>query len=296
MTTEDIDNRFIDIDKWSAIDAVNAMAEGQFTAVSAVQNAKAQIAYAVEKATERLLNTNGRLVYVGAGTSGRVAVQDGVELHPTYGWPWERMVFAMAGGEKALMHAVENAEDDFEAGRKIMYDNNVNKNDVIICVAASGRTPYTMGAVNGGKELGALTVGFANNNGTPLILEPHCSVFLDTGSEPVAGSTRMKAGTSQKVALNVFSTALMIALGGVYRGMMVGMVATNQKLRNRAVRIVKDITKCDEETARNAVNDAKGNLKIAVLIALKLGNYDKTTEILLNANGNLRNALNFLDD
>jgi N-acetylmuramic acid 6-phosphate etherase len=296
MTTETQDARFIDIDKWSALDAVNAMAEGQFSAVSAVQNAKEQIAYAVEKAQERLFGTKGRLVYVGAGTSGRVAVQDGVELVPTFGWSWDRLIFAMAGGEEALMRAVENAEDDFEQGRKTMADYNIGKDDVIIAVAASGRTPFTLGAVEGAKERGALTIGFANNNGTPLILEPHCSIFLDTGSEPVAGSTRMKAGTSQKVALNIFSTALMIALGGVYKGLMVGMIATNQKLRNRAVRIIKALTKCDDNTAQSAINEAHGNLKIAVMIAIGYGDCAQSISGLEETNGNLRKALEAFED
>ena len=296
MTTETPDSRFIDIDKWSALDAVNARAEGQFTAVSAVQNAKEQIAYAVEKARERLDGTQGRIIYVGAGTSGRVAVQDGVELVPTYGWPWERLVFAMAGGEEALMRAVENAEDNFDDGRLAMVEYNVGKDDVIIAVAASGRTPYTLGAVEEGKRRGALTIGFANNNGTPLILEPHCSIFLDTGPEPVAGSTRMKAGTSQKVALNIFSTALMIALGGVYKGLMVGMIATNQKLRHRAVRIIKSLTHCYDKIAQNAIKDSHGNLKAAILIALGMGDFEQVSKTLEASNGNLRKSLAALED
>lgn len=291
MSTESIDPRYIQLDNWSSLDAISAMAEGQMTAISAVYAARRELAFCTDAAFERLKDGKGRLVYVGAGTSGRVAVQDGVELHPTYGWPWERLIFAMAGGEIALMRAVENAEDDFIGGQKAMIDNNIGTNDVIIGVAASGRTPFTMGAIIEGKKRGALTLGFANNAGTPLLLEPDFSVFLDTGMEPIAGSTRMKAGTAQKVALNLFSTALMTRLGGVYNGLMVGMVATNEKLRNRAARIVSDITGIDTETARKAVNKANGDIKIGVLLALGYENIEEAKALLNNSGQNLRNAI-----
>lgn len=294
MSTEATDPRFYDLDTWSPLDAVSMIAEGQFAAVSAVYNARREIAMAVEAAHYRLKDGKGRLVYIGAGTSGRVAVQDGVELNPTYGWPWERLVFAMAGGDKALMQAVENAEDDYDGGMKIMQDANINSDDVLIGVAASGKTPFTLGALAAGKKNGALTIGMSNNFSTPILLEPDFSIFLDTGPEPVAGSTRMKAGTSQKVALNLFSTALMVQLGGVYHGLMVGMVATNQKLRNRAARIVQDITNVKLEKAKAAVETAEGNLKLAVLIALGVETKDEAQEILNKSNLNLRSALKIL--
>lgn len=294
MSTEATDPRFYDLDTWSSLDAVTMIAEGQFAAVSAVYNARREIAMAVDAAYVRLKDTDGRLVYIGAGTSGRVAVQDGVELHPTYGWPWERLVFAMAGGEKALMQAVENAEDDYEGGMIAMKNAKINKNDVLIGVAASGKTPFTLGALAQGKKNGALTIGMSNNFSTPILLEPDFSIFLDTGPEPVAGSTRMKAGTAQKVALNLFSTALMVKLGGVYHGLMVGMVATNQKLRNRAARIVHDITNVNIDKAKIAVEKADGNLKYAVLIALGVEDKEEAKEILSKANSNLRNALKIL--
>lgn len=291
MSTESADPRYIQLDNWSSLDAISSMAEGQMAAISAVYAARRELAFCTDAAHERLKDGLGRLVYVGAGTSGRVAVQDGVELHPTYGWSWERLIFAMAGGETALMRAVENAEDDFEAGRKVIIDNNIGVNDVIIGVAASGRTPYTMGAITEGKQKGALTLGFANNAGTPLLLEPDFSVFLDTGMEPIAGSTRMKAGTAQKVALNLFSTALMTRLGGVYHGLMVGMVATNKKLRNRAARIVSDITGIEIEQARTAVIKAGGDIKLGVLLALGYENLEEAKSLLNASGNNLRNAI-----
>lgn len=294
MSTESLDPRFIDLDKWSSIDAVTAITEGQFTAVYAALAVKNDIAKAVDAAKLRLHNTNGRLIYCGAGTSGRVAVQDGVELHPTYGWPWERLVFFMAGGEAALIKAVEDAEDDYEAGAFAISNAGVNENDVIVGVAASGRTPYTLGAIHKANELGALTIGFANNNDTALINDANIGIFLDSGSEPVAGSTRMKAGTSQKIALNTFSTALMVALGGVYKGLMVGMKATNQKLRNRATKIIMQLTGTSEAISRAAVTEAHGDLKLAVLIALGIGAKHERQELLDLSHGNLRSALQYL--
>lgn len=291
MATEDLDPNFIDIDKWNSKQAIEAMADGQFAALQAVKSASSALAAAVEAAKQRLEGTKGRLVYIGAGTSGRVAVQDGVELNPTFGWPWDRLVFAMAGGTVALMQAVENAEDDRAAGASAMQDAKVGKDDVVIGVAASGQTPYTLAAIETAKASGALTIGISNNPNTALLEKAEIGVLLDTGPEPLAGSTRMKAGTSQKIALNLFSTALMIGLGGAYRGYMVGMIATNAKLRARATQIVMSLTNVSPELAAEAVNKANGNLKIAVLIALGIGDNDSRAELLAATNGNLRKVI-----
>ena len=297
MSTEETDPRFIELDLWNTNEIVATIAEGQFAAISAVHNARKELSMAVDSAYERLKDGKGRLVYIGAGTSGRVAVQDGVELHPTYGWPNERLLFAMAGGERAIMHAVENAEDDFDAGKDVMANANVGENDVLIGVAASGRTPFTLGALMEGKSRGALTIGMANNHGTPILLEPHFSILLDTGPEPIAGSTRMKAGTAQKVALNLFSTALMVKLGGVYRGLMVGMIATNQKLRNRAARIVSDLSGVDYDFAKDCVEKSNGDIKSAVLISYGAQSYEEAKKLLQNNDNNLRAAVrDFLGD
>lgn len=291
MTTEDLDPNFVDIDKWSSKQAIEAMADGQFAAIEAVKSASSALAVAVDAAKQRLEGTKGRLVYIGAGTSGRVAVQDGVELNPTFGWPWDRLVFAMAGGTVALMQAVENAEDDRAAGASAMQDAKVGKDDVVIGIAASGQTPYTLAAIETAKTDGALTIGISNNPNTALLKKAEIGILLETGSEPLAGSTRMKAGTSQKIALNLFSTALMIGLGGAYRGYMVGMIATNAKLRARATQIVMSLTNVSPEIAAEAVNKANGNLKIAVLIALGIGDSDSTKDLLAATNGNLRKVI-----
>jgi N-acetylmuramic acid 6-phosphate etherase len=291
MSTEDLDPHFVDLDRWSSQDAVTAMIEGQFAAIGAVQGAAAAIAAAVDRATARLCEGRGRLVYAGAGTSGRVAVQDGVELLPTYSWPWERLVFAVAGGEIALMRAVENAEDDRDAGRAFVSEQKIGPDDVVIGVAASGKTPYTLAVLEAARATGALTIALANNPNTPMLDAAECAILLDTGSEPVCGSTRMKAGTAQKVALNMFSTALMVRLGGVYKGLMVGMQATNAKLRVRASRIVKALSNCDDEMAIGALDVCKGDIRSAVLLALGIDDSAERASMLANSRGNLRAAL-----
>lgn len=295
MSTETRDPRFTDLDAWPVDQAIGAMVEGQLAAVAAVASARHQLAAAVEAAAIRLRGTHGRLVYGGAGTSGRIAVQDGVELHPTYGWPWERMAFCMAGGQDALMVAVENAEDDAVAGADEMDRLAVGPDDVVIGVAASGRTPFTLGLIRRAGERGALTIALANNPGAPLLEAAACPVLLDTGPEPVAGSTRMKAGTSQKVALNLFSTALMIQLGDVYRGLMVGMKATNEKLRVRSVRIVSELAAVDPAAAAEALERAGGDIKHAVLFSTGVTDPDDRTALLASAQGSLRAALAGVD-
>jgi N-acetylmuramic acid 6-phosphate etherase len=291
MSTEDLDPHFIDLDRWSSLEAVSAMLEGQFAAIGAVQGGASAIAGAVDAAALRLGDGKGRLVYAGAGTSGRVAVQDGVELLPTYSWPWERLVFAVAGGEIALMRAVENAEDDRDAGKAFVSDNKIGPDDVVIGVAASGKTPYTLAVLDAARANGALTIAIANNPDTPMLSAAEHGVLLDTGSEPVCGSTRMKAGTAQKVALNMFSTALMVKLGGVYKGLMVGMQATNAKLRARAGKIVKALSNCDDETAKRALDVCKGDIRGAVLMALGIDDASERKDMLVASRGNLRMAL-----
>jgi N-acetylmuramic acid 6-phosphate etherase len=291
MSTEDLDPHFIDLDRWTSVEAVTAMIEGQFSAIGAVQGAASAIAEAVDAAALRLGDGKGRIVYAGAGTSGRVAVQDGVELLPTYSWPWERLAFAVAGGEVALMRAVENAEDDQQAGKAFVESHHVSVNDVVIGVAASGKTPYTLAVLNCARQAGALTIAMANNKDTPMLEAAEHAILLETGSEPVCGSTRMKAGTAQKVALNMFSTALMVKLGGVYKGLMVGMQATNAKLRVRAGRIVKALSHCDDATAARALEQCGGDIRSAVLLALGIEDASERSAMLSQSRGNLRAAL-----
>ncbi len=265
-TTESIDPRFIDIDSWPLDLAVEAMLEGQLSAVAALKDQVAAIARAGEAAAVRL-RAGGRLVYVGAGTSGRIAVQDGVELTPTFGWPQDRLVFAVAGGMDALVVSAEGAEDDRADAVRQLGEASVGAADVVIGVAASGRTPFTVSALEWAREQGALTVGLANNAAAPLLSASAFSVLADTGSELIAGSTRMKAGTAQKAALNMLSTAIMLRLGRVHRGLMVDMVISNDKLLRRAHGMVGILSGCDEPAAVQALATARNDIKTAVLVA-----------------------------
>ncbi|PXA99127.1 N-acetylmuramic acid 6-phosphate etherase, partial [Nostoc sp. 3335mG] len=202
-----------------------------------------------------------------AGTSGRLAVLDGTELYPTYSWPMERLLFLIAGGMEALTCAKEGAEDDAEAARAAVATQQIGANDVVIGVAASGRTPFTVAAVIAARAAGALTIGIANNPDTLLTDAAEYGVVAATGSEIVAGSTRMKAGTAQKAALNLLSTAIMVRLGLVYRGRMVAMRVSNAKLLRRARAMVQDLAGVDAEAAAQALEAGDNDLRRAVLIA-----------------------------
>jgi N-acetylmuramic acid 6-phosphate etherase len=265
--TEGVSPRYLDLDVWPTAEAVSALYEAQLSAVAAVGPALGAIAAAVEAAGSRLSNT-GRLIYVGAGTSGRIAAQDGAELTPTFNWPRDRVVIIIAGGGPALLHSVENAEDSSEAGAGRITEIEARGDDVVLGLAASGATPFTVAAMRTARARGALTVGIASNRSSPLLQASDYPILTETGAEPVAGSTRLKAGTAQKVVLNLFSTALMARLGKIYNGMMVEMRATNAKLRQRGVDMVAAIARCSAAVAAEAFATAQGEVKLAALIAL----------------------------
>jgi N-acetylmuramic acid 6-phosphate etherase len=289
MPTETVDPRFVDVDRWPTVAAVEAMLEGQLAAVAALKGQTAAIAAAAEAAAARL-QQGGRLVYAGAGTSGRLAVQDGVELSPTYNWPAERLVFLLAGGTSALLRSAEGAEDKVDLAREEVAAANVGPTDVLIAVAASGRTPYAVAALEAARERGALTVAIANNPGTPLLTGAEHPILADTGSEIVAGSTRMKAGTAQKAALNMLSTAIMLRCGLVHRGLMVNMRVSNEKLVKRAHRMVATLAGTDEARAADALARAGNDLRLAVLVARGLSPQD-AADRLARAGGSLGNVL-----
>ena len=237
METERASPRYSDIDLWEPGDILHALVESQMSAVAAV---RAELA-AIERAAlaiETRLRGNGRLVYVGAGTSGRLAVQDGAELIPTFNWPSERLLLLMAGGKDALLRATEGAEDETDAAKRAIQEHDIGAADAVIAVAASGTTPFTLACMREAKRCGALAVGIANNRSTPILEEADCPIWLDTGAEPIAGSTRMKAGTAQRVTLNLLSTLVMIRLGRVHKGLMVDMQAINAKLVERTASIL----------------------------------------------------------
>ncbi len=289
MPTEHFSSRFQDLDTWSSLDVLSAFLEGQLSAVAAVRPSLPAIAAAAEEAVGRL-RRGGRLVYAGAGTSGRIGVQDGTELPPTFNWPDDRVVYLIAGGTGAIMQAVENAEDSVEEGIEGIRRNDVGPNDVVIGVAASGRTPFTIAALKEAAARGAQTIGVSNNPDAPILEACSHPILADTGEEVIAGSTRMKAGTAQKIILNLLSSLIMVRLDRVYRGLMVNMRATNAKLRRRSEIMVMQITDCDEATATDAILEAGGDLKTAVLIAMGAAPSEAQGALERN-NGNLRKAL-----
>jgi len=289
MATEDVDPRFADLDAWALASAMEAMWEGQLAAVAAIGRALPAIT-AATTAAEQALGDRGRLIYVGAGTSARVAVQDGAELTPTFAWPQERLRFIIAGGESAFAASVEGAEDDAADAVKQIDEAGLSTRDVVIAVSASGTTPFTVAALQQARAHHAVTIGVANNAGTPLLASAKYPVLVETGRELIAGSTRMKAGTAQKAVLNLISTGIMLRLGRVYRGMMVNMPPTNAKLKRRAESMVARIAGCSEAKAADALVETQGDIKIAALVVL---GHDKAEaeRILLRHNGNLRRVL-----
>lgn len=293
MNTEALDARYLDLDLWPTELAVEAMLEGQMAAIASIQSQTRAIARAAEAAALRLGDT-GRLVFVGAGTSGRLAVQDGTELYPTFGWTMDRMVFLMAGGIGALTEAYEGAEDDVEAGRAEVRERGIGPSDVVIGVAASGRTPYTVAAIEEARAAGALTIGIANNAGSVLLDTSEHAILAVTGSEVVAGSTRMKAGTAQKAVLNLLSTAIMLRRGLVYQGRMVAMRISNAKLLQRGRTMVQDIAGVDAEVAARALETAGNEIRLGVIVALGVPLSEANT-LLEDNGGNLRQVLQLLE-
>jgi N-acetylmuramic acid 6-phosphate etherase len=292
MSTERPSPRYSDIDSWEPADALEGMIDGQFAAVAAVRTARSSIEQAA-KGMESRLRYRGRLIYVGAGTSGRLAAQDGAELMPTFSWPRERLVLIIAGGPAALTQSIEGAEDQAEEGTRLIRGHKVDSKDVVIAVAASGTTPFTVACLREAKQAGSLTIGIANNRATPLLREADHPIWLDTGSEPIAGSTRLVAGTAQKITLNLLSSLLMILLGRVYEGLMVDVQATNEKLLRRSEDIVMRIAGGTRDEARDALGQARGSVKIAVLLSHGC-DLSTATNLLDRAGGQLRKALSLI--
>jgi N-acetylmuramic acid 6-phosphate etherase len=293
METERSSPRYATIDLWPAADILEAMLEGQFAAVAAVHGARPALERAA-LAVEGRLRGGGRLAYAGAGTSGRLAVQDGAELMPTFGWPATRLVLLMAGGSEALVRAVEGAEDEAEEAARRVARHRLGERDALIAVAASGTTPFTVGCLREAATRGVLTVGIANNPNTPILNEADHPIWLHTGPEPIAGSTRMKAGTAQRVALTLLSSLVMIRLGHVYQGLMVDVQATNDKLMRRSERMLAQLTGRGPDSVREALHQADGSVKLALLL-LEGAGLGEARAALLGSGGDLRGAKAILE-
>ncbi len=264
LKTEASLETYADLDTWPLSRTLSAIIDSNAAAVEAVGGALPELGRAAE-GIERALSAGGRLVYLGAGTSGRLAVQDAAELPPTFGF--ERAHAVLAGGEDADGKAVEAAEDDEEDARERLRPLLLTERDAVVGVAASGSTPFTVAGVVFARAQGAFTVGVANNAGSPLLSVGEVGVLLETPPEVLAGSTRLAAGTAQKVALNALSTAVMVRLGGAYGNLMVGMRPQNIKLRGRAARIVRQATDCTAVQAETALTNG-GDIRTAIVMLL----------------------------
>lgn len=290
--TELASDRFRGLDAWEPSEILTAMWEAQLAAVAAVQTALPRIESAAAACVTHL-NAGGRLIYAGAGTSGRIGVQDGAELPPTFDWPENRLVLLMAGGDQAFTRAIENAEDDAGSGAAAIARHQVGPHDVVIGIAASGSTPYTVACLREAAARGACTVAVSNSAGGAILAVASHPILVATGSEVIAGSTRMKAGTAQKVVLNLLSSLIMVRMGRVHDGLMVDMLARNAKLRGRAERMLMHISGCTAEAGREALQQAGGRVKIAVLVLRGLK--PELAETALSSHGNsLRAALTAL--
>ncbi len=237
-STEDILPADLHIDRMTPARALAAMLDNQAHAITALKAALPAIERGAIAAYQRLCQSEtGRLIYVGAGTSARIGVQDGAELLPTFNWPHHRVDFLIAGGASALLRAVENAEDEADTATAQINDMSVGPDDVVIGLAASGNTVFTTAAIISAKQAGAVTIGIANNPDTALLNTAEYPILLATGAEMIAGSTRLQAGTAQKICLNLISNMIMVKMGFVVGGLMAEMVPTNAKLRRRRAEI-----------------------------------------------------------
>ena len=240
--TELLYKKSIPIDQLETLEAIDLMILEQKKAVLEVRKSILSISNVINSIHKHFLkHKKGRLVYVGAGTSGRIGLQDGVELYPTFNWPKEQLDFIIAGGNEAIFNAVENAEDNLELANRIVFEKKINLQDVVIGLAASGNTPFTCKVMETAKDKKALTIAISNNPNGKIMQHCDLSILLNTKEEVIAGSTRLKAGTAQKICLNIISSMVMIKMGNVKNGYMKNMVPTNEKLRKRRLLIDKEI-------------------------------------------------------
>jgi len=290
LNTETPSSRHPDLDLYALPELVDAFIEDQMEAVNAVRAAGPQLAAAVAAALPRI-RAGGRLLYAGAGTSGRLGVLDSVELYPTFSWPRERAVAILAGGEQAMFVAVEGAEDDADQGGRDVLALQPTANDVLLALAASGGTPYVLGAMAAAKASGSLTIGFANNPAAPVTAAADIGITLDTGPEVISGSTRLKAGSAQKMALNTFSSSLMVKLHKVYGNLMVDLKPTNAKLVKRALALTVRASGADEASAEAVLAQCGHHVKTAI-VALRKGITVAEAQAALDAaDGSIRVAL-----
>jgi N-acetylmuramic acid 6-phosphate etherase len=290
--TEGINHRYRGLDVWPDGEVLDALWEGQRRAVDCLRPALPALAAAARAMAERL-GRRGRLVFVGAGSAGRLAGIEAMELGPTFGFPDSHIALMMAGGETLSPGGHGGVEDDGTDGERRLAALAPRPEDVVIAVAASGSTAFTLAAAQAARRAGALVIGIANNPDTPLLEASDHPILLDSGAEVINGSTRMGAGTAEKAALNLLTTLAMIRLGHVYDGLMVGLRVENAKLRERAIAMLVEITGCPPEEAAETLARSADSVKAAAL-RLKGARPEEADRLLDKAGGNLRIALGSL--
>ena len=291
MVTESRNPASQDIDTLSTLDMLAVINNEDKKVAIAVEQVLPEIAQVVD-AVAAAFQQGGRLIYTGAGTSGRLGILDASECPPTFGTKAEQVVGLIAGGHAAILRAVENAEDNQVLGKSDLTALNFTDKDVLVGIAASGRTPYVLGAMTYAKEIGATTACISCNPHSPMTELADVSITPVVGPEVVTGSSRMKAGTAQKLVLNMLTTGAMIRTGKVYGNLMVDVEATNAKLVERQKRIVIEATDCTREQAEIALHACEGHCKTAIVMILTNSNADKASQLLAQHRGFTRDAIN----
>lgn len=290
LATERRNERTMHLDDMSVEDMLTVMNAEDQTVATVIRQEIPVIKQVVERVIQSF-QVGGRLIYIGAGTSGRLGVLDAAECVPTFGVSPDMVVGLIAGGERALIKAVEGAEDSKTLAVEDLQALKVNANDTVIGIAASGRTPYVVGGLDYAREIGATTAALSCNKQAVISEHAEFQIEVETGPEVLTGSTRLKAGTAQKLVLNMISTAAMIGVGKVYQNLMVDVQSTNEKLEVRAKRMIVEATGVDGETAARTFTSANGHVKTAIVMILADISYDEAVERLHRANGFVRDAL-----
>ncbi|HGN0842232.1 TPA: N-acetylmuramic acid 6-phosphate etherase [Proteus mirabilis] len=290
LVTESRNHHSEHIDTLSTLEMLKVINNEDKKVPFAVEATLPHIARLVDKVVTAF-SQGGRLIYCGAGTSGRLGILDASECPPTYGTPHDMVIGLIAGGHKAILQAVENAEDNVQLGAEDLRQLNFNAKDVLVGIAASGRTPYVIGALEYARSLGTVTGAISCNPDSPIAQRADIAITPIVGPEVVTGSSRMKAGTAQKLVLNMITTGAMIKMGKVFGNLMVDVEATNAKLIERQIRIVMQATECERATAEQALAQCQRHCKTAILMILAGVNAQQATQLLAQNKGFIRQAL-----
>ncbi|HBI1962002.1 TPA: N-acetylmuramic acid 6-phosphate etherase [Enterococcus faecalis] len=290
LTTEARNEATKKIDQVSTLEMVTLINQEDQKVAQAIEKVLPQIAAAIDAAAERF-KKGGRLIYCGAGTSGRLGTLDAIELTPTYSVSPERAFGILAGGEKAMYQAIEGAEDSKELAIEDLTQHQLTARDVVIAIAASGRTPYAVSAIEYGKKVGALTISVTCNNQSPMNQLAEIGIAPIVGPEVITGSTRMKAGSAQKMVLNMFSTGIMVKVGNIYQNLMVNVQPTNEKLIQRATNIIKEAAEIEESQAKEYLEAAQLEVAPAIVMAKAHVDFQKAKQLLAEHDGRISEVL-----